>query len=1046
MWSKFFIDRPVFSFVIAILMSMIGVLALLTLPVSEYPNIVPPQVQISASYPGADALTIQNTVVLPIENQVNGVRDELYMASTSSDTGSSVTTVTFQPGSSGNLNTVNAQIRESWADAQLPSAVQQQNLIVKEKSASILMTIMLYSPNGTYDSLFLNNYVQINILNEIARIPGVSDTRTLGQMIYSMRIWLNPDKMASLGIAVEDVISALNSQNIQVSAGSLGNAPAAPGQQFRHVLVAQGRLITEKEFSGIVIRSKGSAVAQVYLKDIAKIELGAQDYSSFVTLNGKPAALLAVYQYSDANSLEIADRCRAVIAELSTHFPPDVGYSFPYDTTLSVKASLQEMVYTLLIAVILVVLVTLLFLGDWRATLIPAVSIPVSLLSTFTVLKLSGFSINLVSLFGIILAIGIVVDDAIIVIENVKRLMETEKLSPRDAAIESMRQVTSPIIATTAVLMSMFIPICFLSGITGAMYRQFGIAIALAVGFSAVNALTLSPVLAALLLKPESKKHEPGRIGRWFQTCFSRFGNTYAAVVQRLIRVALLVGAAYLATSLFVGFNLSRLPTGFIPDEDRGAFYVNIQLPPNASLPRTAQVSAKVAELIRQNENVQDVALTNGYSILTSATASNFAWSIVILKPWDQRKKASQDQFAVMHELQEKLNGQITEAKVMLIPRSSVQGLGATGGFNFVIMDTSGTNPAKMEGVLSRIIDEASARPEFFNVFTAFQATAVQYFARIDRRKAMLYNVSIDSINTALENFTGSSMANLFNRYDQVYQVMLQASDEYRMHPDDVTRIWVRNANGKMVPLSTLVTFRKALMPQYLSRYNTYSSANIQGRQAAGYSSGQAMDALEKIARKELPPEMRFDWTELSFQERLARGEGPRILVLALVFIYLFLAALYESWTLPLAVLLSIPAAFFGAVFFIRLFGINLNLYTQVGLVLLIGMAAKTAILIVEFARNAHDEENISAAEAALKAAKLRFRAVLMTGISFILGILPLMVATGAGAVSRRAVGCTIVGGMLCSVILGTLLIPSFYVLIQRLSSRKNQSAGTMDT
>ncbi len=1030
MLSKFFIDHPVFAFVIAILMSLIGVLSLLSLPISEYPDIVPPQVQISATYPGADALTLQNTVVLPVEYQVNGVRDGLYISSISTDTGEASTTVTFAPGTSGNLNTLNTQIRELWANAQLPTQVQQQGLIVKEKSPSILMTIMFHSPKGTYDSLFLNNFVLINVLNEIARIPGVSDTKMLGELLYSMRIWLKPDKMASLGITVEDVIAALESQNIQVSAGSLGNAPAPSSQQFRYALVTQGRLITESEFRNIIIRSQ-SDTAQVYLKDISRVEMGAQDYSSFVTLNGKPSALLAVFQYNDANALAIAEQCRETMKRLSENFPDDLQYDFTYDTTLSVKESLREMVITLCEAVVLVILVTLLFLRDLRATLVPAIAIPVSLLTTFTVLQLAGFSINLISLFGVILSIGIVVDDAILVIENVKRLMETEGLPPREAAIKSMTQVTSPIIATTAVLMSMFIPICFISGITGAIYRQFGITISLAVGFSAINALTLSPVLAAILLKPPKPDKKPNRFAAAFNRRFQAFNTGYGNTVKRLLRIAVLTTVAYLGSLFFVFRLLETTPTGFIPDEDRGAFYVNIQLPPNASLDRTAEVSAQILALLEKEESVQDIILTNGFSIFTSASASNNAWGIVILKPWDDRKKAAENQFAVMARLQKQLH-QITEARVMLINRAAIQGIGATGGFNFVLMDTSGTDPAKMGSILDRFLAEAATRPEFFNVFTVFQPSTVQYMVEVDRRKAMLYNVSIDEINNALQNFTGSAMVNFFNRYDQVYQVMLQSSLESRMKIEDVKKIQVRNADGGMVPLSVLVSFKKAAMPQFLSRFNTYASSNIQGQQAAGYSSGQAMDALEEIAQQILPPEMRYGWTDMSYQEQLSRGQETKVFLLALLFIYLFLAALYENWILPLPVLLSVPVAFFGSALFLRLGGVNLNLYTQVGLVILIGMAAKTAILIVEFAKKSHDQDNLSVEVAAVTAAKLRFRAVLMTAISFILGLCPLLVATGAGAVSRQAIGYAVVGGMLFSVLFGTFLVPVFYVAVER--------------
>lgn len=1039
MISKFFIDRPVFAFVIAILMSMTGVIALKMMPVSQYPNIVPPQVQISTTYPGADARTMQDTVVLPIESKVNGVKHGIYMSSTSSDTGMALTTVTFDLGTSGDINTVNTQNRQAWANALLPSPVQKQGIVVKEKSTSILLAMMLYSPDGSYDGLYLNNYLQINILNDIARLPGVSDAKLIGQLAYSMRIWLRPDKMGSMGLTVDDVISALNSQNVQVSAGSLGNSPTPKDQLFRYPLVTTGRLITKDEFENIIIRSKTNG-AQVRFKDIGRVELGAQDYSSYAVLNGKPAAMLVIYQYNDGNGMEIARQCKDTMAQLSRKFPAGMAYSFTYDTTLFVKASIKEMVITLFEAIALVVLVTFIFLQDWRATLVPTIAIPVSLLATFVVLQVAGFSLNLISLFAMILAIGIVVDDAIVVIENVNRLMEEEGLSPRDAAIKSMDQVTAPIIATTAVLLAMFVPICFVSGITGALYRQFGITISVSVAFSAINALTLSPVLAAMLLKPPQKEKKENFLKklfslpfRIFNYCFNGLTGGYTGTVKLLVRWSFLILVLYLGISVFAVKFFNSLPTGFLPPEDLGAFFVNVQLPDNASLERSGAVAGKVLEITKKEEGVMDIVLVPGFSIFTATNAANNVWGIVTLKPWDERKTKGLEQHQIMASLQRKFNYMIPEAIVMNISPPTIPGIGSTGGFNFVVMDTSGTNPARMGNVLNDLIAEARNRPEFASVFTTFRSTSTQYFIDIDRKKALQFGVSMDSINNALQGMTGSMMINLFNIYDQVYQVVIQADQDYRRMEDDVRKIWVKNNGGKMVPLSSLVSFRKELTPQYLSRYNTYSSANIQGEQSTAFSSGEAMKAMEEIAGKKMPDDMKCDWTDMSYQERLSSGQVGIVFGLAIVFIYLFLAALYESWLTPLSVLLSVPVAFFGAIVFLYGADIELNLYTQVGFVLLIGMASKTAILIVEFAKKSHDDEKVPVYEAAVNAAKLRFRAVLMTAISFILGLLPLVVAMGAGAVSRRSVGFAVVGGMLFAVLFGTFLIPSFYVVMQKL-------------
>lgn len=1031
MISQFFINRPRFAIVIAILFLLSGLIALFTLPITLYPNITPSVITVSTRYPGADAQTVLDTVIQPIESQINGVKRMLYMSSTATDDGSASVKVTFDIGTDGDTNTVNTQNRVNWATAQLPQEVQRQGVITKEASSNILAVITLYSPNGTYSELELSNFMSISVKDEIARIPGVGDVMEFGEMTYAMRIWLDTMRMASLKVTVEDVKSAIASQNVQVSAGALGDAPSSPEQAERLSVAAQGRLANPEQFGSIVIRSNSDG-SQVRLRDIARVEMGAETYSGISTLNGKPAAMLAVYQLNEANGLEIAREINKRLDRLKNNlFPEDLEYGIQYDTTKFITASIDEVKNTLFEAVLLVVLVTFLFLQDWRSTLVPTIAIPVSLVGTFAVMLGIGYSINMTTLFGLILAIGIVVDDAIVVIENVSRLMEEEHLPPKEAALKSMKQVTGPIIATTSVLLAMFVPVCFLPGITGVMYRQFGITISVAVFISMINALTLSPALCALLLKPVDPNRRKFFFFRWFDAGFDKLTRGYSSIVKSLLRKSVLVLLLYAVMGAGALKLYTLLPTGFIPNEDQGAFFVSVQLPDGASLMRTEKVTQKVTGILRGIPEVEDFIFTSGFNILNGINASNCAFGIVTLKDWSERKDKEKQQDAVIAKFYAKAL-QIPDASIVPFGVPSIPGLGTTSGFSLMLQDTSGNmTPQDFQKTLNEILVEANNSPVFSSVYSTFRASFPQVYLDIDREKAIRLGVTPDSINTALQGIFGSTYVNDFNKYGKSYKVELQGDNVFRDDVRDLTKAYVRNGKGDMVPLGTLVDIKYNFVPQFLTRYNMFQSVLVNGSAAPGYSSGQAMDEMEKIVKK-VNSGMSFEWTDMSYQEKLAGNQIVIVFALALLFIYLFLVAQYESWMIPFSVLLSVPVAFLGAVLSLYLLNIENNIYTQVGFVLLFGIACKTAILIVEFAKEQH-EKGTPILEAAEYAARLRFRAVLMTAVSFILGTFPLVVALGAGAVSRRSLGTAVFGGMLVSVIIGTLLIPVFYAVIQRM-------------
>lgn len=1040
MISKFFIDHPRFAMVVSIVITIAGVISITALPITQYPDIVPSQVTITANYPGADALTVQQAIVEPIEAQVNGVKDMIYISSTSSDSGSAMITTTFAPGSDGNLNTVNVQNRSNWASAQLPDEVRRQGVVVKERSSNMLLVITLFSPKSTHDALFLSNYASINVVNEISRISGISDVTIIGQLNYSMRIWVDPDKLASMGISIDEITNAVKAQNVQVAAGAIGDSPTGKQQVYRFNVQTQGRLLSVKEFENVVIRQTSEG-ATVKLSNVARVELGAENYSVDGKLNGSPSALIAVYQFNDANGVNIANACRAKLEELKKLFPPDLEYGIQYDTTKFVKSSIDEVVKTLFEAVLLVILISFIFLQDWRSTTIPTIAIPVSLVGTFAVLLAVGYTINLITLFGLILAIGIVVDDAILVIENVNRLMNEEKCSPRDAAIKTMEQVTGPIIATTLVLLAMFIPTCFLPGITGEMYRQFGVTISVAVLISAVNALTLSPSLSALLLRPERAGHKKWLPFRWFDWGFGKLTGGYTVLVGSLCRKAFIIFVLYLGMTVFSGKLYQQLPSAFMPPEDQGAFFVNVQLPDGASLPRTQKVVAKVTEIIKKTPGVTDVITSAGYSIVNSINATNSAMVIVILDDWSKRLAPELRADAIINSLRGKLF-QIPEAMCMPFPPATIPGLGNTGGFSFVVQDTTGTNPQRLADVVNSLIVTANNNPMLTGVFSTFSANVPQVFLKVDREKALKMGVSMQSINDALEGMLGYTYINDFNKFGKVYKVEIQAESQFRSDIAGMSSIYLKNSKGEMVPLDTLIEIDTRFGPQFLNRYNMYSSVTITGSPSPGCSSGQAMKAMEEIAAQKLPAGMKFDWTDLSYQERLAGGKVAIVFVLALAFIYLFLVAQYESWLIPFSVMLSVPIAFLGAICSLMILHLDNNIYTQVGLVLLFGIASKTAILIVEFAKELCERENMSPVDAAIHAAKLRFRAVIMTGVSFILGVLPLVIAEGAGAAGRRSLGTVIFGGMIVACIVGTVLIPTFFVVFQSVINWSKKSGS----
>ena len=1029
MFSQFFISRPKFAFVISIVLVIVGLIAIKMLPIAQFPQIVPPEVSITATYPGADAETIERTVIAPIEEELNGVEDMIYMTSTCANDGTAKITVTFKVGSDPGMNTINTEIRVGIAEPKLPEEVKEQGVVVEQKSSDMLMMLNVISPDNKHDGIYLSNFASLNIRDIIGRVPGVSDVEVLGGQNYAMRIWLDPDKLTDLKLTVQDIVTALDEQNVQIAAGQIGAAPVSKQQKFQYTVRTKGRLETPEEFENIIIKTNSSG-AIVRLKDVAKIEMGAYSYSAHGELDGKPAANLAIYQLPAANSVKVSNSIKAELAKMKETFPDDVKCLILYDTTDFIYASIDELIHTLVTAIILVILTTFLFLQDWRATLVPSVTIPVSLIATFGGLLLMGYSINTISLFGLILSVGIVIDDSILIIENVQRVMHDEGLPPVEATRKTMKEVGPPIVASSCVLLAVFVPVAFLPGITGKLYREFAVTISFAGLISSVNALILSPAICATILKPSKKEKKSFFIFVWFNKFFDYLTAKYNASISYLLRKITFVTIFFLLLLTAMYFLYNSMPSGFLPNEDQGAFIIDIQLPDGASLNRTEVAMEEINETISKTKGVKNVISVYGYSLLSGTGSSNTGFAIAVLDNWSKRASPELSAAALINKLNKNF-AKIPSAKVYAYDLPPIRGLGTGGGFEFVLQDKTGSDPKRMSEVLNDFLIKAQQNPEIGVLFTPYRANVPQIYIDVDRDKAKLLDLSLKTVFTTLQTYLGSLYVNDFNKFGKVYQVMLQAGEKYRNTISDISSIYIKNNTGKMVPMSSIATVEKIFGPEVVYRYNMLNAVIINGVPAEGYSTGQAIQSMEKLAKKVLPTGMTFSWTGTAYQELEAKGQVAMIFSLALIFIYLFLVAQYESWMISFAVMLSVPLSIFGAIALLWVSGMDNNIYTQIGFVLLFGLSCKTAILMVEFSKEKR-ESGDSIFEAAKSGGLLRFRAVLMTSVTFIFGDLPLFFATGAGAASRRSVGFAIFGGMLMITILGTLLVPAFYALIQR--------------